>query len=259
MDRRAPVDFAGFDVVNRRNDPKFALFERFDDHRAVFEKFFDRDVNVFDDRRFDQRGAGKFRTGGANALHRRFDVRNERLNVPVGVFVFDRRRYRAALRVSQDDQNRRAEVRNAVFDRAGFVVGANAARDANDENVAKTLVEEKLDRNAGVAATENRRERMLAVFRGVNETGEVRVRVRGFVRGETFVALNEKAERLFGGNAGARVASDGANGNGEEKGESEERKRDAFHWVKFLIVGVKGRRVGLRRGVPETNATSGTT
>jgi hypothetical protein len=27
--------------------------------------------------------------GGANAFHRRFDVRNERLNVPVGVFVFD--------------------------------------------------------------------------------------------------------------------------------------------------------------------------
>jgi hypothetical protein len=150
-------------------------------------------------------------------------------------------------------------VRNAVFDRAGFVVGANAARDANDENVAETLVEEEFDRNAGVAATENRRERVLPVFRGVDEAVEVRVRVSRFVRSETFVPFDEKAERFFGRDAGARVASDGANGEGEEKGEGKERKRDAFHWVKFLIVGVKGRRVELRRGVPETNATSGTT
>jgi hypothetical protein len=150
-------------------------------------------------------------------------------------------------------------VRNAVFDRAGFVVGANAARDANDENVAKTLVEEKLDRNAGVAAAEDGRERVLAVFRGVDETVEVRVRVSRFVRSETFVPFDEKAERFFGRDAGTRVAGDGANGDGEEKGESEERKRDAFHWVKFLIVEVKGRRVEVRRGVPETNATSGTT
>jgi hypothetical protein len=87
---------------------------------------------------------------------------------------------------------------------------------------------------------------VLPVFRGVDEAVEVRVRVSRFVRSETFVPFDEKAERFFGRDAGARVASDGANGEGEEKGEGKERKRDAFHWVKFLIVGVKGRRVELR-------------
>jgi hypothetical protein len=58
--------------------------------------------------------------------------------------------------------------------------------------------------------------------------------------------LNEKTERFVGGDAGGRVVSDGADGEGEEEGEGKEGKRDAFHWVKFLIVEVKGRRVELR-------------
>jgi hypothetical protein len=64
--------------------------------------------------------------------------------------------------VAEHDDERRGELRRRKFDAADLRRCDDVAGDADHEQVAETLVEDELDRDAGIRAAEDHREGFLA-------------------------------------------------------------------------------------------------
>jgi hypothetical protein len=75
--------------------------------------------------------------------------------------LLERRKNRPALRVSQHHDEPRAEAGRRKLDASHLRRGDDISRNADDEQVAKALVEHNLGRHAGVRASENDGERLL--------------------------------------------------------------------------------------------------
>jgi len=104
-----------------------------------------------------------------------FDGFDDTVDMARSMAAGDRGADRTAPGMANHDNERGVEVFDGVFDTADRVVIEDVARVAEDEEIAKALVEKELGGDARVGAGEHDRERLLA-------GGELGATVRGLVR-----------------------------------------------------------------------------
>ena len=110
--------------------------------------------------------------------------------------LLERGQDRAALRVAEDDDQRRAVALGGELDAADLRWRDDVAGDANDEQVAQSLVEHDLRRYAGIGTSEDDGERLLAV-RQLRTPARADGVVGGAQpRGEAAVAVLQALERF---------------------------------------------------------------
>ena len=103
---------------------------------------------------------------------------------------------RAAVRVAEHDDQRRAELRRRELDAAECDGEHDVAGDPDDEQVAELLVEHDLDRHARVGAAEDDGKRLLLDV-GLRTAHPPQEQLAGVdLRGEALVAFAQAAQRL---------------------------------------------------------------
>lgn len=192
------LDLATGDVVHRSDDTDFAAFEHLSKDAALLQDFFDVEMDVeFGDvvhKSLVGRGSEGNRSV-AFAVDSEADVFEQIIQITKRNAVaspFDR----AAIRVSHDHDEFRAERGAGKFEAADGIFGSDIARQADTKYVAQTLIKNQFGRDARVAATQNSRERELFFFGFVDQLEEVSVSAEAVQK--TVVALFQKVERLFG-------------------------------------------------------------
>jgi hypothetical protein len=87
-----------------------------------------------------------------------------------------------------------AELRGSEFDAADLRWGDDVSRDADDEQISQTLIEHDFCRHPGIGASQNDRERLLALRQfGASCLVEIRLRA-AHVRGKPAVTFLESLE-----------------------------------------------------------------
>lgn len=126
-----------------------------------------------------------------------------------GFAVLDGGGDRAALVVTNDQNQRDVEVLDGVFDAAENVVVENVAGVANDEQVTDALVEIHFRCDARIGTGEHDRERRLG-FRLLDATRRCLIGVNGLAGGKAGIALHYLGKSLI-----RRRAAGGRKGNSE--------------------------------------------
>ena len=141
-----PLHVAVVQMINRADDLDLAGVEFVPDAPAAFQHVGDGLPDVCADRAVDDLGlaravGGCFRGGGT-------DVVDECGQHALKAGVLDGGRDRAASGVPHHDEHGGVQMIDAVFHRADLGRVGDVPRDADDEQVADTLIEDRLDRHA---------------------------------------------------------------------------------------------------------------
>ena len=179
---RQPRDLAGFEIVDGAQHADIAGEGAFAHGGTGQEYLFDGGPDVLLDRTGDQIGHGGLGKCIQNLLDGRDDVVHERGDVAFQsvAFAFDLLGYGgdgAALGVSEDEEDGRVHVANAVFDGTDFVDVADVSGDADDEEVHDAGVEEEFDGDSGVGAGDDGGDGVVALVRGGSEASPLFVGV----------------------------------------------------------------------------------
>ena len=116
----------------------------------------------------------------------------------LGFLALDGCRYCAALLVSEDNHQFRAEVLDAILDAAENDVVHEVSGNSYDEEIAQAFVKEQLGRHARICAAENHGERMLVGDQAAPAIEGI-VGVPFLIRYKTRVPGQKPGERLVRG------------------------------------------------------------
>src|SRR5580698_5682680 len=194
MDVIDPSDYFYFAGVDARGDDLGVLSHRLHVERDVLDR-----PNLEPVARETARGE-----------HRRRDLLDDLLNV-AGLFnavadIRERCLHCTALAVAEDDDQLRFEHAHAKLDRAEGIVAEKIPGDANDENLAGELIEERFDGQARVRTGQNDRERLLIAGK-LGDARPISFVLRGAGH-EARVAGFEPLERFGGIRGGGHNGTD---------------------------------------------------
>jgi hypothetical protein len=137
--------------------------------------------------------------GLEQCLHGRPHAVDDRTQIARLVFcwppkLLERRQNRSTLGMAEHDDQPRSETRRSEFDAADLRRSYDVASNTNDEEVAESLIEHDLGRNARIGASEDDRNWLLTLGQ-LDATGLAQKNMRlARIRGEPEVSLSQPAE-----------------------------------------------------------------
>ena len=137
-------------------------------------------------------GSQQRRHGRPNAIDDRAQIRRPLLSRLDE--LFEGGENRAATGMTENDDERSAETFDREFDAADLRGRNDVAGDADDEQIAETLIEDKFSRHAGIRAAEDDRERLLPLRQRNTAHVTCRRLSRRETRREAVVPIFESAE-----------------------------------------------------------------